>query len=675
MKRMYRSLLLAVFISEALVSAALAQAQPEAQEEDGPGRGVARISLLNGDVTVRRGDSGDWVAAAVNAPLLADDRVLSGVNAHAEVQLDYYNRIRLAGDTEIRFSELDWHKYQVQVAHGTVIFSALPGTNDQIEFATPAAALRPLAPGSYRMTVIEDGSVEFTVRRGEAEIYTPHGSRRLTPGRTMRLHLSPDNIPEFQYSGEAPRDGFDEFSDRRDHDLQNSQAYQHVSRDIEGAEDLDGQGEWVNQEPYGPVWRPYVAPDWAPYREGRWEWVDDSYGWTWISYDPWGWAPYHYGRWFCEGGAWFWYPGALRGRHYWRPGLVAFFGYGGFGVGVGFGGFGWVPLAPFETYHPWYGHHGYGGYRNHVIHGADITGMYRNARVRNAVSGVNARDFVHGTAGGVRAINASQLGRTSVMQGALPVSPSRDSLRMSDQPVSGALAARAAQSGNERFVASRTAPASNRVPFGSLNAGGQRATGNGGGFIRAGGAQAASGRGSELGAAAGGTRSATQGGWTRMGNGAGAGNSRGSVNAGSGSAQSSSGAARGGWGSFGTPSGRTTAGASAQGTATNPTTSQRGGWTSFGSPDRGGSGGGQTNRGAWSTGGGTSGGNYDRSERGSASRPEGWSSGGSSSPRYSAPSGGSSSHQSAPAPARSSGGGGGSGSHSGGGGGGHSSRR
>jgi len=29
------------------------------REEDGPGRGVARISLMNGDVSVRRGDSGD----------------------------------------------------------------------------------------------------------------------------------------------------------------------------------------------------------------------------------------------------------------------------------------------------------------------------------------------------------------------------------------------------------------------------------------------------------------------------------------------------------------------------------------------------------------------------------------------------------------------------------------
>ncbi len=40
-----------------------------------------------------------------------------------------------------------------------------------------------------------------------------------------------------------------------------------------------------------------VAVGWAPYRYGRWTWVD-WYGWTWVSYDSWGWAPYHYGRWY-----------------------------------------------------------------------------------------------------------------------------------------------------------------------------------------------------------------------------------------------------------------------------------------------------------------------------------------------------------------------------------------
>jgi len=199
--------------------------QPGA-EENGPG--VARISLMNGDVSVRRGDSGDWIAAVINGPLMADDRVLTGPGARAEVALNYYNRVRLAGDAEVRFPELDWHKYEIQVASGTVMFSALPGSNDQIELATPAAALRPLAAGAYRITVLGGGAVEFTVRRGEADIYTPRGTRKLTPGRTMRVHLAEDGVPEFQMIAEIAPDAFDEFNARRDGDLSQVKSYQHM---------------------------------------------------------------------------------------------------------------------------------------------------------------------------------------------------------------------------------------------------------------------------------------------------------------------------------------------------------------------------------------------------------------------------------------------------------------
>ena len=56
------------------------------QDDEGPGRGVARISLLNGDVSVKRGDTGDLVAAALNVALMTDDRVITGASSRAEGQ-------------------------------------------------------------------------------------------------------------------------------------------------------------------------------------------------------------------------------------------------------------------------------------------------------------------------------------------------------------------------------------------------------------------------------------------------------------------------------------------------------------------------------------------------------------------------------------------------------------
>ena len=48
-----------------------------------------------------------------------------------------------------------------------------------------------------------------------------------------------------------------------------------------GGEDLAQYGSWSDSPDYGQVWYPQVAPDWVPYREGRWAYVA-PWGWTWV---------------------------------------------------------------------------------------------------------------------------------------------------------------------------------------------------------------------------------------------------------------------------------------------------------------------------------------------------------------------------------------------------------
>jgi len=78
----------------ALAAAAIIPAR--AQDPDDLKRGVARISLINGEVSVQRGDSGEFVAASVNAPLLTNDRISTAPNSRAEVQFDSGNILRSA---------------------------------------------------------------------------------------------------------------------------------------------------------------------------------------------------------------------------------------------------------------------------------------------------------------------------------------------------------------------------------------------------------------------------------------------------------------------------------------------------------------------------------------------------------------------------------------------------
>ena len=88
--------------------------------------------MLNGDVSVRRGDSGDVVAAGVNGPLMADDRVLTGSSARAEVELDFANVIRIGPNSEVRFTGMDINKLSNASGgrHGDVARSAAqPGAN------------------------------------------------------------------------------------------------------------------------------------------------------------------------------------------------------------------------------------------------------------------------------------------------------------------------------------------------------------------------------------------------------------------------------------------------------------------------------------------------------------------------------------------------------------------
>src|SRR4051794_39615892 len=80
----------------------LEQQQQDAAAPDEPGRPVARLSVLSGDASVRRGDSGDWVAAALNAPLMVDDSVSVAAGGAVELQLDRANFARIAGDSEVR---------------------------------------------------------------------------------------------------------------------------------------------------------------------------------------------------------------------------------------------------------------------------------------------------------------------------------------------------------------------------------------------------------------------------------------------------------------------------------------------------------------------------------------------------------------------------------------------
>jgi FecR protein len=492
---------------------------------DSPEHGVARLSVVQGNVTIKQADTGEESAAVVNGPLMKEDMVLTGDNSRAEVQFDSVNMVRIAPNSQVRFGEVQFHNYALQVAAGTATYRVLRDNDAQVEISLPAVSLRPVRQGVYRFTVMPDGQTQITVLSGEGEVYSAKGSEKLSQGQMMMVR-GQETDPEFQVVAAAQPDEWDRWNDQRDFAFNRAVSPRYVSPDVYGTEELDPYGSWQNDPEYGNVWIPRVDADWAPYREGRWTWVN-YYGWTWVSADPWGWAPYHYGRWFHGARGWGWYPGPISARYYWRPALVGFFGWGsGFGsgvsIGVGFGyaNVGWVPLAPHEVYRPWYGRGFYNGRRvgavNNitVVNNTNISNVYRNARFDRGITSVRSGEFGRGTIRGnnfVRA-NAGDIARAGSIRGAMPFTPSRESFRLSDRPVNTQGAPRV--NANEHFF-SRSSSIG-RTPSPSVQQGGQQ---NGQGWRRL---DTPSGNANRGGVPSG--NNAERGGWQRLDNNAGRGN-------------------------------------------------------------------------------------------------------------------------------------------------------
>jgi hypothetical protein len=446
---------------------------------DQPGRPVARLGVLNGDASIKRGDSTDWVAAAVNAPLMSGDQISVAAGGRAEIQLDAAHFLRIAGDTELRLADLDNGHFQIQIAHGMVTWRVLRDSQAQAEIDTPLVGVHPGPQSAVRVNVDADGTTHITARKGTADVSTQKGSEKLSENQTMDVRGAVSD-PEFQVVAAAARDDWDNWSDQRDTSLLRAQSQRYVTKDITGVEDLDPYGHWAWDPAYGWVWMPTVAASWAPYQNGQWVW-EDYYGWVWVDSAPWGWAPFHYGYWYNRVGlGWAWYPGPRLGHVWWRPAMVGFFGWGGgvgIGVGFGFGNIGWIPLAPHEVFRPWYGAGFAGGAVGfNVVRNANIAGTFRNASVAGGVTAVTAADFARGNFRNAVAVDRGTLQQASLVRGALPVTPTSQNLRFSNRAASvtgGSMA-------NERFFGSSAASAgARRTPFTQQQAAVRSAVSNG----------------------------------------------------------------------------------------------------------------------------------------------------------------------------------------------------
>ena len=418
---------------------------------------VARISLLHGEISMQRGDTGDWSTATLNTPLVRGDQVATGEKSRAEIQLDYADILRLSAHSQAKIADLTRTRIQLQIAQGYASYSMFKGGEADVEIDTPNVSVRPLRKGRYRVQVNSDSETEVIVREGEAEVTTPQGSTTVKQGQVITIRGTSN--PEYRVDSAPPKDDWDRFNKDRDNEIRDAASWHRTNPYYTGANDLDANGRWVFIPGYGWVWQPYQDTGWAPYRAGRWVY-EPYWGWTWVSYEPWGWAPYHYGRWFFWGASWVWWPGPVYPfyRPIWAPAYVSFIGFGhGVGFGFGFGSIGWLPCGPHDYFYPWYGR---GFNRVNVVNitninvinvrndfrirplairgrqpfGSNVNLALTNPRVRAGISGLPAGEFGRGNVQVSRLnVREADLRESRVVTGNVPVVPTRESLHTGAQ--------------------------------------------------------------------------------------------------------------------------------------------------------------------------------------------------------------------------------------------------
>ncbi|MEO5883525.1 MAG: DUF6600 domain-containing protein, partial [Caldimonas sp.] len=445
---------------------------------------AARLGYASGTVSFSPAGQPDWVRAGVNRPLTTGDRLWTGADSRAELQLGGA-AIRLGARTSVRILNLDDRIAQFEVTQGTLKLRVRQlGPGQSFEVATPNLALTLRRAGEYRVEVdADDDATEVTVRSGGAEVYGEGAAYAVDTRGGYRFYGV--GLDDYDVVAVRPDSDLDRWSRDRDRRAELSPTARYVSTEVVGYEELDGSGVWRTVPEYGPVWTPSRVPaGWTPYRDGHWAWID-PWGWTWVDDAPWGYAVSHYGRWANLSGSWAWVPGPRRERAVYAPALVAFVGGGRsqqatLSVTVSNIAVGWFPLAPREVYRPSYpvsrDYFDSINRSNAVIAPTTITNVYNTTTVTNVTNVVQVVYANRQVPGAVVAVPAQVFAQAQPVARAMvaiprdrlvaapvayvaPVAPAQQSVQ------GGAAAAVAKPPVREQPVVARTAPPPPPVPF------------------------------------------------------------------------------------------------------------------------------------------------------------------------------------------------------------------
>ena len=139
-------------------------------ESDPPSR-VARLSHIDGSVSLQPAGEQDWVQANPNRPLTTGDNLWADQDSRGELHIGS-TALRMSSQTGISFLNLNDQQVQIQLAQGTLNVRVRQlDENEAYEVDTPNLAFSILRTGEYRFDVDPNGgSTVITVFTGQEKL-------------------------------------------------------------------------------------------------------------------------------------------------------------------------------------------------------------------------------------------------------------------------------------------------------------------------------------------------------------------------------------------------------------------------------------------------------------------------------------------------------------------------
>jgi hypothetical protein len=298
---------------------------------------AARLSYLEGNVTVDRANNTGSDKAQLNMPIAEGQRISTGDSGQAEVEFEDGSVVRLTPYSSLSLDSLSADadgnfQTQMTVVRGLVYAELRSAPKYTYRLIAGGDVISPVENTTLRVNMDEPPAV-ISVLSGTAHVESGDSQTGYRTDVRAGESLKEDASSSGRYflTQQIAQDSWDAWNEQRDQQAADEAANRTSARDTYagqqgyGWSDLDANGTWYDIPSQGPVWQPTIALDasFDPYGYGSWVWYP-SLGYVWASGYSWGWTPFRCGSWsYWNGFGWGWSPGAVCGACGWG------FGHGG----------------------------------------------------------------------------------------------------------------------------------------------------------------------------------------------------------------------------------------------------------------------------------------------------------------------------------------------------------